>query len=229
MKTLFQIIFVALLTSCHEQERNNSNDKKVQKNSISKVISDSTIHIDTIILNNQKLIQTSNVDGVQSLTLGMDTILKYNDYHTKIDFVDINEDGYKDIRVWILSNTPNQCENYFYDKDKKSFCYIKNSDLDIQLLNGTKFFYSINVAGCGSMNWESHLIKIENWTEINIGLIEYKDCGEKDNGVFIYKINDNNQKLINTMTTKEFKNYSNQYKWILKTRDYWAKNYKTFE
>lgn len=78
------------------------------------------------------------------------------------------------------------------------------------------------------MNWESHLSKIENWKEVNIGFINAKGCGDKDDGIYIYKVNDSVEKLIKAMPMKIFDNNGKDNKWDF-IKDYWTRNYKTFE
>lgn len=159
-------------------------------------------------------------------TLSGDTIVKYVDYYFEIVFLDIDGDGCKDIRVFVVSNTPNQCDNYFFDKDTKKYRYIKGCDLDITLIKGTKLFYSYNHTGCADMDWESHLCKIENWGEVDIGCIEANGCGDENDGIKIYKLNGEKQDLIKKMALPQFNKWADG-KWGF-IKQYWYKNYKLF-
>ena len=94
---------------------------------------------DTLILNHQKLIQTFKDKKLQSLiTLLGDTVLKNGDQYSDIKFLDINDDGYMDIRTFVFSNTPNQCENYLYDKENKTFRLVEDCDLRHSANKGNK-------------------------------------------------------------------------------------------
>ena len=135
------------------------------------------IQIDTIKINDQKFIQTLKDSNFNCLlSLEGDTIVKSEDYYFKAEYLDIDKDGYKDIRVFAFSNTPNQCDNYLFDKTLKTFKLIENCDLDIQKIKGTDFFYSYNRVGCADMNWESHLSKIENCKLVDYGYIYGQGC-----------------------------------------------------
>ena len=166
-------------------------------------------------------------DKFKSLVfLSGDTILKNQDYYFQVEFLDINGDGYKDIRAFVFSSTPNACENYFFDKEKKTFRYIENCDLDIQLIKGTKYFYSYDAIGCGDSYWESHLLKIENWREKDIGSIDARGCGGKDNGISIYKLHGDTSRLIKRISIRTLEKYKNNKFGFIK--DYWTRNWVNF-
>ncbi len=228
--SLFIITFLVALVSCNPQSNhdlkykdNLSSPNKIFKNDSSE------IHRDTLILNNQQVIQTLKHDQFYSLTfLSGDSIITCADYYFKAEFPDIDGDGFKDIRVFVFSNTPNQCENYLFDKISKTFRLIENCYLDIQLIRGTKLFYTYSSTGCSDMSWESHLSKIENWQEINIGFMNTKDCGDEDDGIYIYKINGNDEKLISTIKIKKFDNNGKNNKWNF-IKSYWTKYHSKFE
>jgi hypothetical protein len=225
--TILSLLFI--LTSCTLKSNENAIDKGQQdKSSIhSEMLNPdtSTFHTDTLTINNQQLVQTLKDKRFYGLTsLSSDTIVHFEDYYFKAEFVDIDEDGYKDIRVFAFSNSPNQCDNYFFDRSLKTYKRIEGSDLDIQLIKGTKLFYSYNRTGCADMNWESHLSKIENWKEVNIGFINTNACGDKNDGVYIYKVNGEKQTLIKRLPIKKFNN--DKFEFI---KQYWTKNYQTFK
>ena len=233
MRQLY-IIFIICLIGCNPQ----SNDKKIEQNhkdtsvikkKPARQLDTSNIHRATLTVNKQKLIQTEiKEDQFACLTsLTGDTIVKFADYYSSIEFLDIDQDGYKDIRIFTYSNTPNECDNYLFDKVSKTYKFIKNCDLDIKLIKGTRLFYSYNRAGCADMNWESHLCKIENWNEINIGLINGKGCGDKDDGIYIYKINGETENLITTLPIKTIEKYKEN-KWGF-IEEYWTNNYWRFK
>lgn len=216
-----------------------SNNKIIQENSLinSKTQSKETINIqsDTLKINNQKLIQKL-IDGKFNclLSLQEDTIVKSQDYYSKVVFLDINEDGFKDIRVFAFSNMPNQCDNYFFDKKTKVFKLIENCYLDIQKLNGTDFFYSYNSVGCANKDWESYLCKVENYELVNYGYMLGQGCDDdivnNPPNIEIYKILDNiknERKWLKSMPYfKAIAPNKDKFNFI---KIYWNRNYKTFE
>jgi hypothetical protein len=163
-----------------------------------------------------------------------DTIVKSEAYYFEAKFLDIDEDGYKDIRVFAFSNTPDQCDNYLFDKELKTFKLIENCDLDIKKLKGTQFFYSYNRVGCADMNWESHLSKIEKHKLVNYGYINGQGCDfeVKDNPqvIEIYKVTDSDKdekKLIKSLSYLKHISKNND-KWDF-IEKYWKQNFKTFD
>ena len=189
---------------------------------------------DTLILNHQKFIRTLKDKKLQSLTtLSGDTVLKDGDYYSDVKFVDINADGYKDIRAFVFSNTPNQCENYLYDKRKRGFILLEDCDLDIQLLKGTKYYYSYNRAGCADMNWESYLSKIENYKLVSLGYINGQGCDfqvkENPQVIEIFKISNTDidqKKLVKKLPyLKYIPKFEDKWDFI---KNYWKMNWRTF-
>lgn len=193
------------------------------------------INIDSLKINDQEFIKTLK-DGKFNCLLSIkgDTVVKSEDYYLEAKFLDIDEDGYKDIRVFVFSNNPNQCDNYLFDQKLKTFKLIENCDLDIRKIKGTDFFYSYNRAGCADMNWESHLSKIENYKLVDYGYIYGQGCDfeiEKNAQVIdIYKVNNlitGDKKLIKKLPYQKYiKEFGDKWDFIEK---YWIKNYKTFE
>ena len=217
MRPLIFIPFLFLYTVCKSQV------DKTQKQSK-----------DTLILNHQKLTQIFKDKRLQSLTtlLG-DTVLKNGDQYSDIKFLDINDDGYMDIRAFIFSNTPNQCENYLYDKENKTFRLVEGCDLDIHLIKGTMYYYSYNRAGCADMNWESYLSKIENYKLVLLGYIYGQGCDfqikENPQVIKIYKITNvsiDEKVLIKKLSYKQYvPKFDAKWDFI---KNYWTKNYHGF-
>jgi len=123
MTTLFNILLLIILTACNSR----STDKTIENNSVDsltvqiKTQQQETvdIKIDTLNINGHKYIQTLKDSNFNCLlSIQGDTIVKSEDYYFKLELIDIDEDGYKDIRVFAFSNTPNQCDNYLFDKTK---------------------------------------------------------------------------------------------------------------
>lgn len=239
MKTQLNIIFLIILTACNAKSTDKTIENKTTDSSTIEIKvqrQDSIdIHIDTLRINNQQYIQTLKDNKFNCLlSIQGDTIVKSEDYYFEAKFLDIDEDGYKDIRVFVFSNTPNQCDNYLFDKTTHSFKLIENCDLDIQKIKGTNFFYSYNRAGCADLNWESNLSKIENYKLVNYGYIRGQGCDFeiKNNPqvIEIYKVSNSDtdeKKLIKKLPyQKHIKEFGDKWDFI---KNYWATNFKTFE
>ncbi len=220
MKLLLLTYFVLLFAVCYAQ-KDKTNFLKQTK--------------DTLVLNNQRLVRTLRDQKLQSLTtLSGDTILKDVGYYSEIKFIDINADGYTDIRAFVVSNTPNQCENYLFDKEKKVFCLLQNCDLDIRLVKGTKYYYSYNRAGCADLNWESHLSKIENFKLVPVGYIYGQGCDfdvkKNPQQILIYKITNpatETKLLIRKLPySKYIPTFGKKWNFIA---SYWQKNWQTYK
>lgn len=197
---------------------------------------DSTyIRVDTLILNGQHHIQVEKNNHFNCLlTLQGDTIVKSEDYYFEAQYPDIDGDGYNDIRVYAFSNTPNQCDNYLYNKNNNSYTRIENCDLDIQHIKGTNFYFSYSRAGCADLNWESYLSKIENFKLIPYGYIYGQGCdvdvNENPQLIDIYQIRNpetGEKTLINRLPYQKFINAKmDKLNFI---EHYWQENYKRFE
>ena len=186
---------------------------------------------DTVTLNHQKLLRTS-ADGKFSYltTLTGDTVLKNPGYYSDVKFIDINEDGYRDIRAFVFSNTPNQCDNFLFDKNKKTFRQIEDCDLDIQLIKGTPYYFSYNRTGCSDMNWESYLGRIENFRLVQVGHIDGTGCeGEEQRWIEIYKLHPSSETetLVKKLPYDKYIS-GNTDKWTF-IKTYWSKNWRLFK
>lgn len=180
---------------------------------------------DTLLQNGVSQVEVRKAGQPQSVhTLSGDTIVKQADYYHSITHPDINEDGYNDIRITVFSNTPNQCENYFFDKTSGRYHWIENGDLDMEKVKGTDLYFSYNRAGCADMNWESHLTRIENWIEVPVGRIHTKGCGEKDDGIYIYRVKDDKEQLVEKLGIDS---NIQQNKWAF-IKSYWEGHYRKF-
>ncbi len=205
------------------------------KQNSNKVEDKINIKIDTLQVNNNLLIRKLKDNRFNSLlSFNGDTIIKSQDYYSSITFLDINKDSYKDIRVNAFSNTPNQCDNYFYDRKSKTFNLIKNCYLDINKIKGTEFYFSYNKLGCSDLNWESYLSKIEGFKLVNYGYMNGQGCDveikENPQIIEIYKVldeNDKNNKLLEKLPyLKQISKNDDKFNFIEK---YWKQNCKKFE
>jgi hypothetical protein len=239
MKTIIIITFSVLLTACNFKLNRTNTTKICVDSAIIKL--DSVKHCetrkDTITINGQKYIQILSTEKEQFnclISLSGDTVVKSEDYYKSAEYIDINEDGDKDIRVYVISNTPNQCDNYLYDKTHKTFRNIENCDLDIKKINGKNLYYSYNSTGCSDMNWESYLSEIVDYKLIHLGHIEGQGCDyntkETPQVIEIYKITnpDNEEKtLIEKLPYKKnIPKFDDKWNFIER---YWTKNYSLFE
>jgi hypothetical protein len=240
MKTRLYILFYIILTACNSKsadkhfENITADSSTIQTNQRQDSV---VIQIDTLTINDQKFIQTLKDSNFSCLlSLNGDTIVKSEGYYFEAVFLDIDKDGYKDIRVFVFSNMPNQCYNYLFDRRLKTFKLIEHCYLDIQKIKGTDFFYSYNRVGCADMNWVSHLSKIENYKLINYGYMYGQGCDfevEKYPQVIeIYKVihsdADNDERILveKLPYQKHIKVFDDKWEFI---ENYWKRNNKTFE
>jgi hypothetical protein len=224
MKTRFSLIFFIFFTFYSTALKSNVHLQNT-----------SQIQVDTLVINSQYYIQILKDNRFNCLlSIKGDTIVKSEDYYFKVEFLDINEDGYKDIRVFVISNTPNQCDNYLFDLNLKIFKVIHDCLLDLKKIKGTDFFYTYNRAGCSDSNWESYLGKIENYKFINYGYIYGQGCDyeTKDNlqVINIYEVDNSfndEKKLIKKLPYQKYiKQFDEKWDFIV---NYWTNNYKIFE
>jgi len=234
MKLKLFIIFLFFLTACKSISNDNSKDSaqnsKIKIDTLQKI--DSNFYQDTIVINDMKFIQTIKDNKFECLkTVSGDTIIKSENYYFEIKFLDIDKDNFKDIRVFITSNSPNQCDNYLYDKSLKTFKKIENCDNDIKKIKGTIYYSTYNSIGCGDLNWESYLCKIEKLKLIHCGHIIGQGCEfeiEKNPQIIeIYKIDNEKEILIEKLPYLiNIPKFDNKWDFIDK---YWTKNYRKFE
>jgi hypothetical protein len=227
------------LTACNSKSINKNITNKTIDSSISKIkaqkLETINIQIDTLQINNQQYIQFSRSNKFNCLlSIKGDTLIKSEDYYFEAEFLDINEDGYKDIQISLFTNNPNDRENYLFDKKHNSFKLIENCERYIQKIKGTNFYYSYNRTGCSDMNWESYLSKIENYKLVNYGYIYGQGCDYeiKSNPkiIEIYKVlnSDTDEKvLIKKLPYQKYiKEFSEKWDFI---KIYWTTNYNAFE
>lgn len=226
MKLLASLLVLMLLLCCNNTVKEKQAAAVVFKDTIP-VTNDSVFKLNKVMLRAKILKDTERLYSLE--TLGGKVIIQPADYYVNLQVLDINEDGFQDIRIYVISNTPNQCENYFFDANEKMFRKIIGSDLDIRKLPNADLYYSYNRAGCASMNWESHLSKIENFEEITIGRIEAHDCEDEDDGITFYKIVTDDKVLkIDHKPDHNmgFSGKNNRWDYMV---NYWVNNYKKYQ
>lgn len=219
--------------NCHPDKSQNTAQKPKEKVKKDSLVNDGHAYVqmhggitqrDTLMINKLKLIWLSknrHFEGI--MNMAGDTLVPIADYYSSAEFLDINLDKYQDIRIYGFSNTPNECENYFFDPQTKTFRKIEGEDLDFKKLKGTELYYSDNRVGCSSYRWAGHLTRIENWTQITIGEIDINGCGDLDDGVYIYKVAGEKRTLLKKLPIIDFEDY------MPFLEKYWKKNYRLFD
>lgn len=159
-----------------------------------------------------------------------DTVLTLTDYFTRIEFDDFNGDGFDDLRLGFMSNTPGIQDLYLFDKTRQIFRMVEgfNNFPDPNRITGTKFYYSYHKSGCADMNWGSELFYLEKFHAKAIGKIDGYQCRESDKyfGLYIYKSKGVKFELIETLPIDTIWTYKDS-KWGF-IKDYWSKSYKKF-
>lgn len=149
---------------------------------------------------------------------------------SSFDFVDINEDGYKDLLIEYYTNVPGIQDLLLYDKVHKAFVPIQGfprfpSSIHIP---GTNLFYSYHRSGCADMNWDSDLFAIKNFKIIKLGNVSGIGCASEkiQEGIFVYKIKGQKKTLLKKYPIDTISYYKDQ-KWGF-IKEYWMRHYKNF-
>lgn len=210
MKGYIASIICLLFIGCGDDLSINSNKSQNSK-------------IDSITLNNSLYLQYNLEDRFDCLiTSKGDTIIRSKNYYHSIDYVDINNDSFIDLKVFMMGREPNGCEIYLFDKTTRKYVELKNSYTDITPIKDSKNYYTYESVGCSDYNWESYLVKIENFKLIKIGQIIGKGCESENKSIDIIK---ENQILEHLTYTKYITNYEDKWTFI---ENYWSKNLNKF-
>jgi len=235
MRSLFTyLIIIISLSSCDK-----FSEKIIQKDKVKLTETDLKktypLHIDTLKINSQEFIVIQNDPrdernmNLSILNNKKDTVYIHDGFASNgFEFEDFDNNGILDIRLYQITNVGGISELIFYDKENKIFKAVKEFDNfpDPSKINKTNYWYSYHGSGCADINWGSELFKIENFKAIKIGEIEGFGCeDEKENGIFIYKINGDSKKRI--YSEKRKSGYYND-KWDF-IQKYWNENYRKFE
>lgn len=165
-------------------------------------------------------------EGYAYILKEKDTIYKVDETGIgSLEFIDFNQDGYKDIMFAYTSNYP-AYELGLYNQKTKNFSFITNYPEypNSTKIGNTNYYYSYSKAGCADANWISHLFYIENYTIIPIGFIHGIGCGNEKTGIYIYKINGDEKTQISFIPKKT--GYDEN-KWAF-IEKYWTENYTLF-
>jgi hypothetical protein len=194
--------------------------------------------IDSTILN----IDTATIDGIQYKAIFktddyfyiLDSkekiVFKSNSYYRFFEFIDINNDGRKDLIFSYIGNNPIQ-DLILYDIKNKVFTPVKDfSEYPEPIkIKGTKYYYSYRRSGCADMNWDSDLFFIQNFKAIALGSISGRECNneEEKDGIYIYKTKGVKKILYKTLKIDTIRNFKDD-KWGF-IGDFWTNNYMDFE
>jgi hypothetical protein len=153
--------------------------------------------------------------------------LLYSDGICDINFIDFNHDGYKDLIIDYLTNTPYVQDLMMYNKIHKTFVKVKNfsSYPDAKPIPGTNLFYSYHKSGCADLDWDSDLFTIRNFKVIKLGNISGQGCGGED-GIYVSLITKQKKILIKKIPISIIEHYK-QNKWGFIV-DYWKHHYSNF-
>lgn len=146
------------------------------------------------------------------------------------EFADFNGDGYKDLQISYISNTPGIADLLLYDKRSKNLRLVKAFDNypDAIRIKHTNMYYSYHHSGCADADWDSDLFKIENFKTVRIGNINCQDCSNnpKENRISVYTVNNKDRKLLKTFKSDIVNDYTDT-KWGF-IAWYWKRNHKHF-
>lgn len=225
MKKVFFLFSYLAVISCHEK----SADFNFRPVSSPIVSAFSKITCDTATINGKvfKACQSGDVN-MFLLNESSDTIYKHPDWTNGTEFIDFNEDGYKDILFHYLTNVPEIYDLALYNPTENKFKMIANfQDYPAPYkIKGTDFYYSYHRSGCADSNWDSDLFYIENYKCYRIGNIHGVGCeGEEETGIFIYEIFQEAEVLIESIPRKPGY-HADKWEFIDK---YWTKNYSNFQ
>jgi hypothetical protein len=228
LKSYSYILLLIILFGCNNETKTYKlpNSNKLERDSVMPFL----INIDTLTINNQKIIQILHDSQFHCLLdISNDTIIPAKKFYNEIVYTDINKDNNKDIRVYVISNSINDCDNYLYNSKSKTFKLLENCFTDIKKIKKSNFYYSYTKAGCADFNWVSYLSKIENNKLVNYGFIHGQSCELDPQIIEIYKINSKTEKQI-LIKKLPYQKYIPKFedKWLF-IEKYWLENFSKFE
>lgn len=158
-----------------------------------------------------------------------DTVIRQlGDFYTNMEFSDVNQDGYKDILLYISSNTAGECELFLFSP--RTNRYNRIADMQEfpapQKIPHTPYYFSYHHSGCADMDWNSDLFYIKHLTAIRIGNISVSDCGDPGDSVRISRVKGDAERVIEKLSVKAFHRLKGG-KWEFIER-YWTHNFKKF-
>ncbi len=236
----FVFLFFVLVIACKQKEKRplHASLKKVSASDpVSSKVKLPPIKPDTILqivkgyVDGQRFkVVCTSACSTYVLNAKNDTIYKEPEYAANIYFKDFNNDGYKDIVIGYMDNTPGVEELLLYVKADRTYKQVVDfSNFPAsEIIRHTKYYYSYEHQGCADMNWKSDLFYIENFKVVKIGTIDGRECGDSGikDGIYINKEKKGKKEKVTELPIKIIHRY-NYGKWTF-IKSYWYKNYKAF-
>ncbi len=171
-----------------------------------------------------------DTDSFVIINQDKDTVFADNELYPAFEFEDFDKDGYDDIIVHYMSNTPSVQDLILFDVTSISFRRVENFSSypePIKILN-TKYYYSYHRSGCADMNWDSDLFYIKDFKTVRIGNISGRQCNDRDvkDGIYIHKVQGDKETIYTSLPIEILGNYKD-YKWGF-IKEYWTLNYTKF-
>lgn len=180
---------------------------------------------DTLTINHNQYIVQLTENNVFRILCDNDTLIEKDYYPVDVNFIDFNEDGYTDIYLIFLSNTPRLNDLFLFDNQLKCFKKVEGFSKfpDAQRL-GKGFYYSYHRSGCADLNWDSDLFYIQDYKAIKVANIHAIGCeDDPKKGIYIYDLTSSTPTIIDFVKLTVIK--GNKWNFI---RKYWKKNKKKF-
>lgn len=217
MKSLFFLVLLVVLCACSDAPslttKKNPIDVENEVSKASIIINGSIFQVINI---NERFYCLLNRDG--------DTIIPKEDYYFQLEILDFDDDGFEDLRVFVMSNEANQCDNYWFDSSSEKFKKIENCDLNFEKIKGKDYCFTYYGTGCADGEHTSDLYKMNKYNFKLVGQIIEKGCEfdtikePKIAKIYTY-LNDSTDKLIKTYKLYEFEG----------AHSYWEKNCSKFD
>lgn len=230
----YQLILITLLTNCNSDVALNNHHTNEHKHVKQNVVHNCDSIVESRLIINSNTYSYSILNGQPYMITNWfrkDTIIPPNNYYSSLEIIDLNKDGYDDIRVYAFSNTSNQCDTYLFNSLDSTFTLLKGTMLDLVKLGDTEFYHYYAANGCADDDWESELGIIKDFEFQPVASIQGYGCEAKgsNRNIIIRKWSRDQQKwnILETLNFESNINYKHD-KWSF-INAYWEKNYKKFK
>ena len=142
--------------------------------------------VDTIEVNGLKVIRGKSNLETKALMFKDGNILFSGENYVACQYLDINNDGFEDIRVYNTKKNIGPCITYLFDVENQSFEEIENINVEFEKLQDN-FYYSNDKLGCEGWIWQSLFFQIDNFKAEKIARLFVDTCDKKEDGVYVYK------------------------------------------